>query len=167
MCLLLIIVSCAPQPRNQSILPDSSPPINTSSEIKTDAQKPKLALPELPPVQPKVKIAPLIKNPEPADNISTNTTGLKIFNRNIQNITDLNGTLPHDWLGFLGAPYLRRPEGQSEIWLYKTDACSLNLFFIKNAQNIFNLKFAEIRPAISGKPKANLTDCLNSIKAVS
>ncbi len=85
------------------------------------------------------------------------------MNRQITNLNELQGTNMTDWQKSLGNPALIRPEGNSQIWLYKSNICNISLFFALN-NGVQQLKFADLRPADAKKPKPSLEECLNAIK---
>lgn len=77
-------------------------------------------------------------------------------------VQELLGAAPAAVIGRLGAPRLRRREGDAEVWLYSAGGCQLDLMFYTTPQG---LRVTHAQARASGVGQRTEAACLRDIAA--
>lgn len=77
-------------------------------------------------------------------------------------VQELLGAAPATVIGRLGAPRLRRREGDAEVWLYSAGGCQLDLMFYTSPQG---LRVTHAQARASGVGQRTEAACLRDIAA--
>lgn len=77
-------------------------------------------------------------------------------------VQELLGAAPATVIGRLGAPRLRRREGDAEVWLYSAGGCQLDLMFYTSPQG---LRVMHAQARASGVGQRTEAACLRDIAA--
>ncbi|HEV7455673.1 MAG TPA: hypothetical protein VGN96_02770 [Roseococcus sp.] len=75
-------------------------------------------------------------------------------------VRELLGASPASVIGRLGAPRLRRREGDAEVWLYSAGGCQLDLMFYSSPQG---LRVTHAQARASGVGQRTEAACLRDI----
>lgn len=100
--------------------------------------------------------------PSMPDAAAPATTGPAPRGRGPSAVAELLGAAPAAVIGRLGAPRLRRPEADAEVWLYSAGGCQLDLMFYTTPQG---LRVMHAQARAGGLGQRTEAACLRDIAA--